>query len=51
VKSSNNWRQDAREIMAGVFPFLRSLPVQCGAMTVIWVSALPRVKEVDAYGK
>jgi len=28
----------------------RSSPVQCGAITVIWVSAL-RNKEVDAYGK
>jgi len=33
----------------GRVSFPRSLTVQCGAMTVIWVSALP-LKEVDAYG-
>ena len=43
------FRQGAREIMVGFLKFPRSPPVQCGAMTVIWVSILP-LKEVEAYG-
>jgi len=48
MKSSNKDRQGAREIMAR--PIRLRSPVQCGAMTVIWVSTLP-LKEVDAYRK
>ena len=46
----NSGGQGAREIMAGFEPLFMSCPVQCGAMTVIWVSILPG-KEVDAYRK
>ena len=42
MKSSNNLRQGAREIMAGVF-YPHSVPVPCGAMTVIGVSTLPQI--------
>ncbi len=43
MKSSNNLRWGAREIMAGFLRFSRSFPVPCGAMTVIGVSTLPHI--------
>ncbi|HUV56496.1 MAG TPA: hypothetical protein VMV84_04615 [Dehalococcoidales bacterium] len=49
IEVQNKGGQGAREIMAG-FSFPRSLPVQCGAMTGIWVSVLPP-KEVPIGSK
>ena len=44
MKSSNNLRQGAREIMVRVFKIpLCSFPVPCGAMTIIGVSTLPPI--------